>query len=164
MERNGAGGVPQAALDYLHAVRRYYGEGEPRTKRPPQDPDIAAMLHVAPRTWQRYKRDLRTGRWGGRDWIEVWPPPADWHPSWEELLPLQPPLPESDDGLIHLTYEEVYDRNGKLVERRLRPPFNRLSAVAVGLALGLLLDLSDGRLDGTFHICKLLVERVPSVT
>lgn len=124
-------GVPHQALAYLEAVRRYY---QPDISRPPRNADIASahVPRLNARTWDRRKADLRDGKWGGRDWIEVWPPPRDWRPSWlnaAESPPNGAALPDRD-GVVHVTFDEVYDRNGKLIERRLIRTLGHLGAVA----------------------------------
>lgn len=126
--------VPGQAIAYLEAVRRYY---QPGVTRLPRNADIAAahMPRLNSRTWDRRKADLRDKKWAGRDWIEVWPPPRDWHPSWEPLLleslaPVTPAPGDQENGVVHLTYDEVYDRTGKLIERRLIRTLGHLGAVA----------------------------------
>jgi hypothetical protein len=120
--------------------------------------DIAACHRpvIQSRTWDSRKQKLRSGKLGGRDWIEVWPPPPDWHPSWEDLLPLQPRLPEDDDeGLARMVVEEIYDKKtGKLVERRVIRGLDGLALIAASF---LAVDLSDGRIDFAIHLCKLAV-------
>jgi hypothetical protein len=144
--------VPRQARDYLDAVRRYYQPGVTRT---PRNADIAAahVPRLEPRTWDRRKAELRSGKWGDRDWIEVWPPPSDWHPSWEGLLVQSVAvdhIPVEDDGRVHLVIDEAYDANGRLVERRLIRTLGHLSSLAAAYAVSALVDLSDGRLDFAF--------------
>lgn len=140
--------VPQWAIDYLAAVRRHYGPG---ITREPSNTDIAAQLRIPPRTWDHRKKKLRSGSqdMGGRDWIEVWPPPPGWHPTWESLL--EPPDGESQDGLRELIFKEVYDAKGDLVRRTL------LQMLAAGFTGSVLLDIADGRLDGVLHLHRVLV-------
>lgn len=172
----GAAGVPQAALDYLGAVRRHWASPSPPLL---QDVHIAALLHLSIRQWQRIKHDLRTGRWGGYDWLEgTWPPLADWHPQWEQRLQLvrdqaDEPLVmhgvdtriDQDGNPVAIEYEEVYDSGGVLLSRRLvKPPrngtvFGHLSALAAVGAYALL-DMRDGRMDGVMHWCHVLLEHV----
>lgn len=159
MEQQGAGSVPQQARDYLRAVQRYY---QPGITRPPRNADIAAahVPRLKTRTWDRRKDLLRSCKLGGRDWIEVWPPPPDWHPSWEALLPAPPP--PKDDGQVHLTYDETYDKDGKLIERRLVRTLGHLGAVAA-LFCYAVLDLSDGRLDHSFRVCKFVFRAIKAL-
>lgn len=154
-----SGVVPQEAIAYLGAVRNYY---QPGVTRRPRNADIAAAHEprLNPRTWDRRKDLLRNGKLDGRDWIEVWPPPPDWQPSWEHLLPQQLALPEVDD-VVHIVFDEAYDKNGKLLERRLIRTLGHLSAAAA-LFAGTL-DLSDGRLDHVVQVCRLLIKTLPDV-
>lgn len=120
-------GPPREALEYREAVRRYQAS----TSRPAGDVDIAAahLPRLKLRTWQRRKKHLRDGHWGGRDWIEIWPPPHDWHPSWESLL--VPLNGVDDDNVVRLIYEETYDKtSGDLIKRRLIQTLGHLGAVA----------------------------------
>lgn len=133
----GVQGPPRQAIEYMDAVRRYY---QPGVIRAPRNADIAAahVPRLELRTWDRRKADLRNGKWGGRDWIEVWPPPPDWRPSWEmELLISRngsvSPAAEDSDGVVYLTYEDTYDRNGKLIGRRLIRTMGHLGAVAAAV-------------------------------
>jgi len=144
------GGVPRQAIAYLQAVRNYY---QPDVAREPRNADIAAAHtpRLEPRTWDRRKADLRSGKLGNRDWIEVWPPPRDWHPSWEPLIDHEPvaPSPEDANGTMHLVYDETYDRDGNLLHRRLIRHLSRFSGLAAATAF--MLDAMDGRLDGVIH-------------
>lgn len=144
--------VPREARDYLAAVRRFY---QPGVARAPRNADIAAahVPRLLPRTWDRRKRLLRNGTWGGRDWIEVSPPPLDWHPTWEALVPAVA-IPVENDGRLHLVYDEAYDDNGRLVERRLIRTLGHLGSLAAVYALVALLDLSDGRIDEHFDVLR----------
>jgi hypothetical protein len=135
--------VPQWAIDYLDAVRRHY---RPGMTREPSNADIAALLHIQPRTWDHRKKKLRDGSMG-RNWLEVWPPPSDWRPSWESLLT----QPQEADGVRKLLFEEVYDQNGTLIRRSL------LGMLAAGLTGSVLLDMSDGRLDGVLHLHRVFL-------
>lgn len=145
-------GVPRHALAYLEAVRRYY---QPGVTRLPRNADIAAchVPKLLPRTWDRRKTLLRGRKLGDRDWIEVWPPPPDWHPSWEPR-PQSTAQPDGSDGLVHQIYDEIYDpTNGKLIEKRLLRTIGHLGALAA-MYFYSLLDMSDGRLDGSFTLAR----------
>lgn len=143
--------VPSEAIAYLDAVRRFYQPGVTRT---PRNADIAAAHRprLEGRTWDRRKADLRSGKYGGRDWIEVWPPQPDWHPTWEPMLivasgPRQLTLPEaSDDGLVHMVIDEVYDLKGNLVAKRVIRQIGHLGTAAAMFYT--VLDIIDGHLDG----------------
>jgi len=145
-----ATGVPRQALAYLQAARRCY-EGVTDPDWRPTNPDIAAAHapRLEARTWDRRKHDLRCGKWGGRDWIEVWPPPQNWHPSWEQLL--ADDHVDVNDGELHLVVDETYDSNGKMVARRVIRILGHLGAAAA-LFPWLLLDGSDGHIDGVFAV------------
>jgi hypothetical protein len=137
---------PRWAIDYLNAVRRYY---RPGIDREPSNADIAVQLHIQPRTWDHRKKKLRDGSMG-RDWIEAWPPPRDWHPTWEHLL--EPPNDDgSRNGVRKLRFEEEYDENGVFIRKTL------LSMVAAGLTGSVLADMADGRLDGVLHLHRVFL-------
>jgi len=147
--------VPQEAIDYLAAVRRYYQT----TKRPPTNDDMRAEHDEMPaRSWDRRKHDLRH-KWP-RDYLEVWPPPRDWHPSWEHLIKDTPPQgqrvvrqPAFDDGQHPVLIEEVFDANGVSIRRRL---INTASSIAAVIATSTIMDvLSDGRLDGIVRFVRM---------
>jgi hypothetical protein len=124
-----AGGVPAQALAYRAAVLRVRAAGVTRRLT---DADLAAELGISQRTWVRRKQELRNGKLG-RDWLETWPPPMDWRPSWEPLIGPPVQAKPEDDGLTHLVYDEVYDRTGKLVERRLLRHLGHLLGTAAAI-------------------------------
>jgi hypothetical protein len=150
-------GVPHEALDYLAAVRRHYAPG---VTRPPTNADIAAAHtpRLSGRGWDHRKQLLRSGKLGGRDWVEVWPPSRDWRPSWEALIAEPAPTAEPDgsDGQMHLLVDEVYDpHSGRLVERRIIKTLGHIGASAAVFAYGAL-DTIDGRPDGLFQAERFL--------
>jgi hypothetical protein len=126
-----ATGVPSQAIAYLKATRAcYVGITDPDWR--PTNVDIAAahVPRLEARTWDRRKRDLRCGKWGGRDWLDgVWPPPPNWHPSWEQMLEEEPVT----NGELHLVVDEKYDGQGKLIERRLIRILGHLGAAMLFL-------------------------------
>lgn len=110
---------------------------------------------LEPRGWAHRKRRLRghDPKHPGRDWIEAWPPGPDWHPSWEDEVPRQPPLLASEKKLARIVYEDLLDDDGNVVRRRVLRSLSNLAIVAASYSL---LDMSDGRLDFTIHLCKIL--------
>lgn len=131
------------AIAYRNAVREYYKDA----KRPPTNADIAAALHLTSRGWDHRKKALRDQSLDGRDWIEVWPPPRDWHPKWEqEMLQEGGSEPVVAEKVIVL---EERDAEGRVINRR---TLAHLSALAAGLSGYVLTDLADGRLDGALHL------------
>jgi hypothetical protein len=149
-------GVPHEALEYRAAVKRHYGPG---VTRAPRNADIAAAHRprLSTRGWDHRKQLLRSGKLGGRDWVEVWPPPRDWHPSWAALV--DTPLlaePDGSDGQMHLLVDEVYDpHNGRLIERRIIKTLGHIGASAAVCAYGVL-DTIDGRIDNLFQVGRFL--------
>ena len=159
-----SGSVPPEAIAYLNAVRRYY---QPGVTRAPTNVDIAALLELPTRTWDNRKADLRGRRWGV-DYIEVWPPPPGWRPSWEYLIangggsapaPGQRVVrePAFDDQMRPVTIEEMFDADGRSLWRRL---VERLPSLAAILTGSVVLDIvSDGRLDGIVRFIRICLPR-----
>lgn len=150
-------GVPHEALEYRAAVRRHYAPG---VTRPPTNADIAAahLPRFSARGWDHRKQLLRSGKLGGRDWVEAWPPPRDWHPLWEALVDMPSSLvePDGSDGQMHLLVDEVYDpHNGRLIERRIIKTLGHIGASAAVFVYGAL-DAIDGRTDGLVQVTRFL--------
>lgn len=163
---------PDDAGKVLRAVRRHY---KPGVVRPPTAADMVEYLNISTRTWNRMKNRL-SGRADngdpldppGVDWLDGWPPPPDWKPAWESLLPQASPPNEGPPpgGVLReaisvesrfdlemrahvLRFREEYDENGVLVRRS---QIGHVGAIAAGLAGSVLTDLADGRLDGVTHV------------
>jgi len=149
-------GVPHEALEYLAAVGRHFAPG---VTRPPTNVDIAAnhIPRLSARGWDHRKHLLRSLKLGGRDWVEVWPPQRGWRPSWEGLIAAAPALvePDGSDGLVHQIVDEVFDKSGKFVEKRILKQLGHIGAAAAAFVYGVL-DVIDGRVDGTVQIARFL--------
>jgi hypothetical protein len=142
------------ALDYKAAVERHYS----LVKREPRNSEIAAahVPQLSGRGWDHRKKKLRDRSLGGRDWIEVWPPPRDWHPSWEALIEQPAPAePDGNDGLMHMVVDEIYDpKNGELIKRRIIKQLGHLGATAA--IFYSVLDMLDGRADESVSVLRML--------
>lgn len=172
------GEPPREALEYLSAVRHHHHAHKGKVRL--QDVHMAPLLHMSLRAWQRRKQELRgrdaKRRLGGYDWFEgVWPPDAEWRPSWEpqahraapqrgeannhQVFRRVDPAFDLDGNPVLLENEETYTADGIFVSRRLiKSVVGHVAALAAGLSVYALLDLHDGSLDHVVHWCNVLLE------
>jgi hypothetical protein len=132
--------LPRILLEFVAATHRFYHPSPDITiRREPTDFDIAKthVPEISLRTWQRRKAILmgKDPKHPGRDWLEgVWPPPDNWHPSWEALIPQSARGEHANGNVVRLVYEETIDKVTGKIERRLIEGFGHLAAAVWFLA------------------------------
>jgi hypothetical protein len=136
----GAEVLPRILLEFVAATQRFYHPSTDITiRRQPTDFDIAKthVPEISLRTWQRRKAILmgKDPKHPGPDWLEgVWPPPDNWHPSWEALIPQSMRVDNHTNGnVLRLVYEETIDKVTGKIERRLIEGFDHLAPLAAAI-------------------------------